>query len=75
MITFILIFSSSVAAKAFLSVREMKRILSSASEAFEISSLKKIWKDENINYAFFVSDISVLFLDKIIPRFFYSYNI
>lgn len=38
----ILMVSSSVAARADLSVRERKRILSNASDAFEISSRRKI---------------------------------
>ena len=38
----ILMVSSSVALRADLSVRERKRILSRASEALEINSLRKI---------------------------------
>ena len=42
--TLILTESSSVALKAVLSVKDMKRILSRASDAFEISSRRKIYK-------------------------------
>lgn len=42
----ILMDSSSVAARADLSVRLKNLILSKASDELEISSLKKIWKNE-----------------------------
>lgn len=42
--TLILMLSSSVADRADLSVSDRKRILSKASEALEINSLKKIYK-------------------------------
>jgi len=38
--------SSSVASKTDLSVSDRSRILSSASEAFEIISLRKIWNQK-----------------------------
>lgn len=44
-LTLILIESSSVALRADLSVRDRKRILSRASEAFEINSLRNIYKE------------------------------
>ena len=42
----ILMDSSSVAARADLSVRLKNLILSKASDELEISSLKKIWENE-----------------------------
>lgn len=47
--TFILIVSSSLEAMASSSVKDNKRILSRASEALEISSLRKIWKKRKRN--------------------------
>lgn len=65
--TLILMLSSSVADRADLSVSDRKRILSKASEALEINSLKKIykfkimyklfylWKSETIDFYKYIS--------------------
>lgn len=45
--TLILMVISSLAASASSLVRDNNRILSKASEAFEISSLKKIFKEKD----------------------------
>ena len=45
--TLILIFKSSVAASAFLSVNDKNRILSRASEALEINSRRNICKTDD----------------------------
>ena len=64
----ILIDSSSVAARADLSVSDKNLILSNASEELEISSLKKIWKKKKIISTSDYYQVSFYFWLKIMLR-------
>lgn len=64
----ILIDSSSVAARADLSVSDKNLILSNASEELEISSLKKIWKKKKIISTSDYYQVSFYFWSKIMLR-------
>ena len=66
LLTLIFIDSSSVADSALLSVNDRKRILSKASEAFEINSLKKIWGLEECQIYFSPFSSFIPFLMHII---------